>query len=218
MIEIERKDIYQRTRDDLLKRQLSNDENLDRSILTLASAALALSVAFLRYTPNPTSFGLLVVAWIGFVTAIIATIASYITSQLAIKRQLQLAERYYLENDAGAIDAPNYNAKITEWLTFAASGLFVFGIIMMLWFFTFNLRSNTEEKMSNDQSRRLQEGASLPDLQKIEGGASVPRMQIAPTEERGASIPPMQPVHQPAQRPTATTTQPPSKPTPGDGS
>ena len=59
----DRHELYQITRDDLLKRQLSNNEKLDTAVLTLSSAALALSVTFLNGSFSANHFWLLIVAW-----------------------------------------------------------------------------------------------------------------------------------------------------------
>src|SRR3569832_1908841 len=44
----ERKRLYERHREELSKRQISNAENLDKSILTYSAAGLALSLGFLK--------------------------------------------------------------------------------------------------------------------------------------------------------------------------
>jgi len=43
-----RQELYKNTREDLLKRQLSNSERLDNAILTLSTGMLALSFAFIK--------------------------------------------------------------------------------------------------------------------------------------------------------------------------
>ncbi len=49
--------------------------------------------------------------------------------------------------------------------------------------------------MADDDSRTTDRyGAAVPRMVRIENGASVPSMQVVPTEERGASIPPLQQV------------------------
>jgi hypothetical protein len=44
VVDEERKKLHDSLRDELLKRQLSNSENLDRAILMLSSAGLGLSL------------------------------------------------------------------------------------------------------------------------------------------------------------------------------
>ena len=194
-----RAELYQKTREDLLKRQLSNNENFDRSILTLSSAALALSVTFMKGGGSTHNFfALLVLAWVGFVFSIIVTIMSYLTSQQGITRQLNLAESYYLENNEDSLTARNLWAEWTDRFAYISATVFVFGIVMLLAYFSNNLPTDTKgQSMSTENSRPttgnlVDNAASVPHLQKVEGGASVPRMQAAPTEERGASIPPIQ--------------------------
>jgi len=139
MEETSRNELYQKTREDLLKRQLSNNENFDRSILTLSSAALALSVAFLRGANSHNCFPILVLAWVGFVATIIMTVVSYLASQTGIARQLDLAERYYLKNDDSALAAKNCAADWTDRCAYASATSFVLAIILLLIYFAMNL-------------------------------------------------------------------------------
>lgn len=47
--------------------------------------------------------------------------------------------------------------------------------------------------MPNDDSRQIDRyGASIPPMDLVDNGASIPGMQAAPDIDRGASIPPMQ--------------------------
>ena len=133
-----RQELYAKTREDLLKRQLSNNENLDRSILTLSSAALGLSVPFIRGLPRIDCPTLIILSWLSFVVAIIATICSYHVSQHGIGKQLDIAERYYLKEDDSALDTKNHAAKWNENLAYVSTICFVLGIILLLVFFGVN--------------------------------------------------------------------------------
>ncbi|MBL8854467.1 MAG: hypothetical protein JNK57_10915 [Planctomycetaceae bacterium] len=138
--ELTPQELYQKTRDDLLRRQLSNNENFDRSILTLASGALALTITFINGDRELHCFPMLVLSWIGFIVAIVSTILSYIASQRGIDKQLELAERYYLKQDDGALNATNLPAKINEILGYVSATSFILGIIFLLIFFGTNLK------------------------------------------------------------------------------
>ncbi len=186
MSEPSRGELYQKTREDLLKRQLSNNENFDRSILTLASAALALSVTFLNGTGAHGCFALLVLSWIGFVLAIVITIISYLTSQHGISRQLELAERYYLKNDDSALTATNLAAAWTDRCAVSSAVSFVIAIILLLTYFAINLPRRTEIPHMAKESKLVDNAAAIPSLQKVHGGASVPTMQAVPADGRGA--------------------------------
>ena len=190
-----RHDLYQRTRDDLLGRNLSNSENLDRAILTLSSAALALSVTGIRYIvdlDNIVARPLLITVWMLFVVAIISTLLSFHASQLGIKVQLDIAERYYMNNDEDALNRTNKHSIYNERLSYLSTCVFIAAIICFVIFISLNM-TNTEEKMSDsneDKSQKvsLTEGAQVPKVQAVpkdmkHRGANIPKIQVAsPTE------------------------------------
>lgn len=130
---------YSKFRDDLLKRQLSNNENYDRAILTLSTAALGLTVSFIRDLQKPRYLGWLIAAWFCLVLAIIAIIISYPISQKAIDKQLEFAKGYYLQDDESAADAKNHLAVYHDKLVASAGFIFVAGIVFILVFFGINL-------------------------------------------------------------------------------
>ncbi|MCA9030842.1 MAG: hypothetical protein KDA66_08545 [Planctomycetaceae bacterium] len=212
-------DLYQRTREDLLKRQLSNNENFDRSILTLSSAGLALSITFMRSITSHDWFVCLVFSWIGFVTAIIVTIVSYLTSQKGISKQLELAERYYLRGNADALTERNFWAEWTDRLALISASAFVAGILLLLLFFSLNLPANgkaTHMSPHNEPHRPGTTGVpnDLPRVSdQLKAGATIPSMQIIPMDGRGASVPPMQPTTPKADGPSTT-----QRPNPGSAS
>jgi hypothetical protein len=116
---VECRKLYAEYRKDLLARQLSNSENFNRSILSLSSAILAVSVAFLRSqgpSPTPHYVGVLSTSWIAFALAIVSTVLSFMTSQVAIDRHLQFAARYYLEGREDAIELFSIFGRMTSWL------------------------------------------------------------------------------------------------------
>lgn len=210
-----RNDLYAKTREDLLKRQLSNNENFDRAILTLSSAGLATSVAFLRGMDAESGTCFLVLSWIALVLAIVATLVSFQTSQAGISRQLELAEDYYLKQNDSALTATNRWANITDQLARWSAVCFILGIILLLCFFGSNLQPNAENsQMPNEEIPGSQKkGASITRMQRIEGGASVPSMQQVPPDDLGSSIPPMQelPPQVPAPNSGGTDSPPPAK-------
>ena len=86
----------------LNERQLSNSQMLDRAILSLSSAGLALSLAFMKTVIQAnagnnevTNVYFLYISWWAFVLAIILTLISFFTSNYGIEKQFdQLAERF----------------------------------------------------------------------------------------------------------------------------
>ncbi len=208
---ITRQELYQKTREDLLKRQLSNNENFDRSILTLSSAALALSVTFLRSSTMHNCFPILLFAWIGFLAAIVFTLISFLVSQQAISLQLENAEQYYLKNDDGAIEKKNPAAIWTDRLAYASAIAFAFAIIFLLIFFANNLPHKKESlsmsKEKKSETVNLMEGESVPKMQNVDAGASVPKMQIATPNSKG-EVAPAKPIQDSSQLPPGESNQP----------
>ena len=112
----ERRELYEKTRKDLLDRELSNSQLYDRAILTLSAAALGISLAFIKEIANPVEPRcLLIISWCLFSAAIISTILSFWVSQKALKKQLEYAEKYYLEEKDEYRKTSIY-AKITVYL------------------------------------------------------------------------------------------------------
>jgi len=137
-----RERIYAETRDDLLKRNLSNCENMDKAVLTLSSALLGLSLGFTKDVvslENASFVWLLVSSWALFAAAIISTLMSFLSSQWGIRRQLVLAHEYYLEEKEEAFDAPNFWARATEFINVCSAALFVAAVIATVVFISLNL-------------------------------------------------------------------------------
>ena len=101
---------YLKERDELLKRQLSNSQLFDKAILTLSSAGLGFSLAFIRKgvsLDEATQVYLLYFSWGLFFLAIASTLISFFTSQRAISKQLEFNEGYYLGNEGKPSNSEN---------------------------------------------------------------------------------------------------------------
>ena len=139
----ERRTLYGEYRKDLLARQLSNSENFDRSILSLSSGILAVSIAFIRGSTAPQALqhtALLSISWVAFAAAIAFTLASFITSQKAIDKHLEFAAQYYLQNQDDALEKISGFRTATSWLGGLAGVSFVVGIGSTIAFAILNLR------------------------------------------------------------------------------
>ena len=91
-----RERLYKDHYDELVKKQISNSENFDRSVLTLSASGLGLSLAFIKDVApiaQAHARGLLIGSWGLFGTAIVATIASFMSSQQAIRFQILAAHK-----------------------------------------------------------------------------------------------------------------------------
>lgn len=137
-----RERLFRETKDELVKKQISNAENFDRSVLTLSSSALGFSVAFIKdLAPLGTADvrWALVGSWSLFGAAVILTMISFMTSQSAIRHQLDIAEKYYLRYDDTSIDAENVAANWTNRFNFFAGASLVLGMILTIVFAIANL-------------------------------------------------------------------------------
>ena len=143
--------LYDETRADLLKRQLSNSENADRAVLSVSTAALGFSLAFLKdIVPLSDAHfvWMLYLLWLVFIFAIMVTVVSFSASQNAIAEQLKIAQRYYLERDDSAGLIENREAKKVEILNKSGAFFLLLGLIMTFVFVGVNLSKG--KIMSNE--------------------------------------------------------------------
>jgi hypothetical protein len=138
----ERKDLYETCRKDLLARQLANSENLDKSILSLSTASLGFSLAFIKdivSLDEAINVYLLQVSWLCFVCAIVSTVASFVVSQRGIDKQLFFAEQYYLKRKNEFLNKTNWFSKMNNYFNAISFSLFICGIVLTVFFVWTNI-------------------------------------------------------------------------------
>lgn len=187
-----RNELYTAHQNEIWKRQVSNADNLDKTILASSTASLAFSLAFLKdFVPiNEASWAaLLYGSWFVFGSASVVTILSFTLSQWSLEKTLAQAKRYYLENDESAFNESNFYEKLNRYSSYLSTILFVAGLVFTVLFASINL-----ERYDPMRNKTI---AGTPGL----------KLQPAPgTEKRGAPSPGLQP--------TKPTTNPPASPTP----
>lgn len=156
-----RLDAYWRTRDELMKRQLSDTENLDRALITLASAALALSVTFLNAHQDSGSVGVgfLYWSWAAFGMCICSVVLSYHASQRSVDFQTDAFEKYYLREDQKSIEATNKWRVCNDCLMVTATVAFIAGIALMLFYFGNNHFAISKGNGNAGQATGIHQGA-----------------------------------------------------------
>ena len=189
-------------RDELNKRQLSNTENYDKAILTLSSAGLAISLTFLK-TIVPISSAqymvLMKISWWSFLASIILSLVAYIVSNAAITREMERAEKYYLEQNESVFSKPNIFSVINNWLNKIIGLFFSCAVIMLVVFFTLNVQNKDIQTMTDKKSTPIYatDSAQMPTMQQVPASstrsAQIPTMQAVPV-----STPVVQPTQQPA--------------------
>ena len=203
--------LYGETRADLLKRQLSNSENTDRAILSVSTAALGFSLAFLKdiVSLQDAAFPLLpYLSWVFFMLAIAITLLSFFTSQKAIDEQLVLAHKYYIDRDDASGLLRSKYASLTDLLNEYGAVFLVIGLFATCMFVGINLwkgKTMSDKKQIND-------GAAVPLMQRVhqggellQKGATIPIFQTVPANpQSGAPVPSFQKVPLPPSPAPAT--------------
>lgn len=107
----------------------------DRTVLSLASGALVVSIAFLRdIAPTPNFINLVVAAWFFFVVSIASTLVSFIASEKALLHSMA-------QLDKGEFDSSRGGAWgiATDVLNRIAGGAFLLGATLLVWFAVVNV-------------------------------------------------------------------------------
>jgi hypothetical protein len=133
-----RQRLYEQTKSELISKQIANSTVYDTSILTLSSAFLGLSIAFIKDIVSPLSTAsnlpALYSSWGSFCIAIIVTIFSFMIGQRGYKKLLDGAERYYLKQEEDAFKISVTVSKQIEIANYLYGFFFVVGTILMLFF------------------------------------------------------------------------------------
>ena len=135
-------EIYDAYRDDVRKRQLSNNENYDKTILTLSSSGLALSLTAIKFAiPLATASHLFLIqgSWWLFGITIFISIIAYWVSNKALDIQLENAEDYYSKGIEDAFSKKNWYADVNDWLNMTAGVTFIIATAFIISFVTFNI-------------------------------------------------------------------------------
>ncbi|MYF17585.1 MAG: hypothetical protein F4215_09420 [Gemmatimonadetes bacterium] len=131
---------YKKAWEELNRRQLSNSETLDKSILSLSTAGLGFSLAFIKNVvpldKTTVCVCLLYESWVAFVLAIAATLVSFHTSQKGIERQFAHIQHILLEGAEdpelkGRVELP---FTITKWLGRISTVFYIAAIILTVLF------------------------------------------------------------------------------------
>ena len=189
MSTIERQKMYDEFRDELYKRELSNSEGFDKAILSLSSAGLAISLTFIKaIVPINEAIYIywLYSSWVFFGVAIVSTLISFMFSNQGLKKQLKLAEQYYLENQDDAFNKPHWFAKATDLCNLLSGVVFIFAFSSVIIFSIANFNNKNTTlgvyEMSENKKSSATNGQSIPQMTKVfaTDGATVPKMAKAP--------------------------------------
>jgi uncharacterized membrane protein len=167
-----RQRLYEHTKNELISKQLANSTTYDNSILTLSSAFLGLSIAFIKDVVAPISNAILLYAlysaWICFCLAIISTLISFMIGQAGLKSLLESAERYYIHGDSEAFEVSVKVSRRIDIANYVHGVMFVLGTILIIVFVIANF--SRVANMQNPNAAKLpidQRGQPTNTFQKI---------------------------------------------------
>jgi hypothetical protein len=150
----------------------------------------------------------LFVSWVAFALCIMVTMASFQVSIRALRGSIPFGEAYYLREDKEAFNKhlKTCLCRAVDWCTWAASVLFVAGVVCTIAFVWVNVRE--AKHMSKDEWTQkvvisdfgkavkpgsmtpLEEGHRPPSMTPIrEVGAGVKPAPMTPAPEQGGSQP-----------------------------
>ena len=117
----------------LIEAEQKGAQQFDKAILTLAGGALAISLTFLKnIAPHPKDWTItwLALAWIALILSLLSTLCSFLTSQSACRKQIDILENDFFPSKENH-DENNTSAIWTKRLNLFSIILFVLGIIFL---------------------------------------------------------------------------------------
>ncbi len=189
--------MFDKLRDDLLKRDLSNTENYDKAILTLSSSSLALSLTAIKFVvPIATASCIILLksAWALLVLSVVCSLVAYLMSNKAMAVQLNNARDYYKNGLDDAFSRKNSYSTINLYLNLITGITFAIAVFLIVTFITINIESG-EPTMSDKKGNSIytEKSANTPSMERVPVGdsANVPTMEQAPstttTSDSGSS-------------------------------
>ena len=136
----------------------SGSDEYDKSILTLSSGGLGLSLSFIKdIVPLGEAVWLpsLLWSWFAFTGAILLTILSFRLSIRAQEKHVQFLREYYLEEKKDSFNKPSWESTALKILAWGAGGLFSAAVILTTLFTWKNIDQIVEYKIMDNKDDSL---------------------------------------------------------------
>lgn len=133
---------YFRERGTLIEIEQKSADQHDKAILTISTGGLALSITFLKdIAPDPSKGTLVLVgiSWICFGLSMLTILFSFLSSQIACRRQRDLLDELYLDGTRDQEKKANWWSSLTHWLNLASYILVFVAICFLALFSWLNL-------------------------------------------------------------------------------
>ncbi|MEY8688819.1 MAG: hypothetical protein AB9M53_02915 [Leptothrix sp. (in: b-proteobacteria)] len=193
---------------EIRKRQVSSSENFDKSVLTLSSGGLAVSLGFLKdFLPIDRSLWpwALYASWIALTAATVVTMLSFLASARALDYQQEAGQAYYLQRDESRIHSNPWD-RMVIWMNRVSGASFISGAILTTLFVAINLQR--AQDMKNQRPGIGQDGLTSPAIQKISNVTDLRRGLTSPAIVPSA---PARPASTPAPQSVPASHSTPSK-------
>ena len=191
-------EVYLEERKVLVQAQKEESRQFDKAILTLAAGALAISITFINQIaphPKPWTICFLAWGWVAFVTSLISTLISFLTSQKACRKQIAMLEYDFFDKKESESNKQKNNWVIwTSRLNIASIVTFVIGVILLLIFSFSNIGSSKEEVVmpNKENEEKIEKRGFVP--------PQIPRTEPRPEGGQGSQRPSDQPSSKPPQK------------------
>ncbi len=114
--------------------------SLDRTLITLSSGALGLSITFVRFlAPTPHHIWVLAGAWICFGATLILMLISFLMSRKAFEKAVKSLNLVYEKQDSEARKINHWQSKWIDRFNLLSTISFIIGAIMLASFTWINL-------------------------------------------------------------------------------
>jgi hypothetical protein len=167
-----RKEMFKTRRDELLAQQFSNSEAYDKAVLTLSSAFLGVSLAFIKDVPHQGALAhlsLMFCSWSLLTLAIIVTVASFRVGNAATTIQIERDRRYYIEYEQKTYGRSPL-ARTVDVLNWTSGVLFLLGVVLTVFFVSVNLSESNAMSKKSDGTGPVHafDGHTISNTQKVE--------------------------------------------------
>jgi|GEM_PF-3234893 len=133
-------DDYLAERKLLIDAEFASARSLDRHLIALSSAALALSITFIdKIAPHPVCTRTISLAWAMFIVALITELVSFHLCQASMRKQRDLNDAAFVRCHKLDGVAPNPYVRWQQVLTWCALISFVLGTCFLIRFSAVNL-------------------------------------------------------------------------------
>jgi len=129
--------MYREERKTLLEALLDQSRSFDKYILTMAAGTFGLSFLFIQQItpePKPETMVFLITAWGSFAASILTTLLSFLLSQKACLKQIEILDSWCIQEGEERPEPVNIYTIVTQWLNWFSMLIFVSGVILLIIF------------------------------------------------------------------------------------